>query len=263
MTDYAFGEVTRLLQDAIWNEFCDWGVELAKVRLADETLEPAVREATWWTLVEVLDTYLRLLHPVMPFVTEAMWGAIPHRASDPDLLIVARWPVAGERDLALEASIDELIALITEIRNARASARLPAGDVLETWVYIPGHLAETFEALRPAVARLTRADPLHRVLTPEALHAAAAPTDLVVIVPSGDLEATIRPQAVDARASELEQERLERELADAERFLAAARQRLSDEAFLAKAPAAVVDGARAREAELSDQVERLRDRLGR
>ncbi len=98
MADYGFGEMTRVLYDAIWNEYCDWGLELAKVRLADESLEPAAREATWWTLVEVLDTYLRLLHPVMPFVTEALWAAIPHRATDPELLIVARWPAALERD---------------------------------------------------------------------------------------------------------------------------------------------------------------------
>ena len=78
MADFAFGEVTRLLYEAIWNEYCDWGIELAKVRLADESLRPAEREATWWTLVEVLDTYLRLLHPVMPFVTEAIWAALPH-----------------------------------------------------------------------------------------------------------------------------------------------------------------------------------------
>ena len=103
MAGYAFGEVTRLLYEAIWSEFCDWGLELAKVRLADDRLGPDEREATWWTLVEVLDTYLRLLHPVMPFVTEALWAALPHRASDPDLLIVARWPGAGERDLAVEA----------------------------------------------------------------------------------------------------------------------------------------------------------------
>ena len=57
---------------------------------------PRTREATWWTLVDALDTYLRLLHPVMPFVTEALWGALPHRASDPDLLIVARWPAPSE-----------------------------------------------------------------------------------------------------------------------------------------------------------------------
>ncbi len=92
MASYAFGEVTRILYDAIWSEYCDWGLELAKIRLGDASLDAATREATWWTLVEVLDTYLRLLHPVMPFVTEALWAALPHRASDPELLIVARWP---------------------------------------------------------------------------------------------------------------------------------------------------------------------------
>ncbi len=124
---YAFGEVTRLLYDAIWSEYCDWGLEFAKVRLGDMSLAAEVREATWWALVEVLDTYLRLLHPVMPFVTEALWAAIPHRAGDPDLLIVARWPAAGERDLAVETEVGTLVDLVTEIRNARTTAKLPAG----------------------------------------------------------------------------------------------------------------------------------------
>jgi valyl-tRNA synthetase len=99
---YELGEVTRQLYDSIWNEFCDWGVEFAKVRLADESVPAEAREATWWALVSALDTYLRLLHPVMPFITETLWGAIPHRASDPSLLIVARWPGVEERDLAAE-----------------------------------------------------------------------------------------------------------------------------------------------------------------
>ena len=63
-----------MLYESIWDEYCDWALELAKVRLADETLPAADREATWWTLVEALDTYVRLLHPVMPFVTEAIWA---------------------------------------------------------------------------------------------------------------------------------------------------------------------------------------------
>ena len=89
LADLNLGEVTRLLYDGIWNEFCDWGLELAKVRLADSSLSAEDRAATWWTLVEALDTFLRLLHPVMPFVTEELWGAIPHAPADPELLIVA------------------------------------------------------------------------------------------------------------------------------------------------------------------------------
>jgi valyl-tRNA synthetase len=77
------------------------------------------------------------------------------------------------------------------------------------------------------------------------------------------VEAAIRPQATHAAAADLERERLERDLAEAEVWLAAARERLANESFVSRAPAAVVDGARAREAELADQVVRLRDRLGR
>ena len=262
MADYAFGEVTRLLYEAIWNEYCDWGVELAKVRLADTTLSAEAREATWWTLVEVLDTYLRLLHPVMPFVTEALWASLPHRASDPELLIVARWPVAGARDEASERDVASLVALVTELRTARATARLPAADWLETLVYVPRELGPTFEALRPAIERLARARPLHRELTPEALRASTRAGDLTVVLAGDDLEAAVRPRVTHDASAELERDRLERDLAEAEGWLIAARERLANESFIARAPAAVVDGARAREAELAEQVARLRARIG-
>jgi valyl-tRNA synthetase len=263
MAGFAFGEVTRILYEAIWSEYCDWGLELAKVRLSDPSLDEAEREATWWTLVEVLDTYLRLLHPVMPFVTEALWAALPHRATDPGLLIVARWPGAGERDAAAEREVGALIDLVTEIRNARASARLPAGEWLATLVYVPVALGSTFEALRPAIERLARARPLRRELTPEALTAATESGDLAVIVAGGEIEAAIRPSASDTNADALERDRLARDLVEAEGWLAAARERLANDSFVARAPAAVVEGARAREAELADQVARLRDRLER
>ena len=262
MADFAFGEVTRILYDAIWNEFCDWGVELAKVRLAGDALDPAARESTWWALVDALDTYLRLLHPVMPFVTEALWAALPHRATDPALLIVARWPAVGERDLATERDVAALIDLVTEIRNARATAKLPAGGWLETRVSLPIELGPTFEALRPGIERLARARPLERELTPEALHAVASPADLVVLADGGRIEARIRSVAPDADAAANERARLERDLAEAEGWLLAARARLANESFVARAPADVVAGARAREAELADQVARLRARLG-
>ncbi len=263
MAGFAFGEVTRLLYEAIWNEYCDWGLEIAKVRLADAGMPAAGREATWWTLVEVLDTYLRLLHPVMPFVTEALWSSLPHRATDPELLIVARWPAPGQQDAVAEADVTALIALVTELRTARASARVPAADWLPTLVHVPTRLGATFEALRPAIERLARARPLERELTPEALEAATRPGDLTVVLAGGEIEAAIRPRSTDGAAADLERDRLDRELAEAEGWLEAARVRLTDEAFLSRAPAAVVEGARVREAELAEQVARLRERSGR
>jgi len=196
-------------------------------------------------------------------VTEALWAALPHRASDPELLIVARWPAPETRDDPAERQVGELVDLVTELRNARATAKLPAADWLETLVFVPLELGSAFEALRPAIERLARARPLHRELTPEALAAVTRPGDLSVIVAGGDIEATIRPATASGEADVLERARLERELADAEGYLAAARERLSNEAFVSRAPAGVVDGARAREAELADQVDRLRDRLAR
>ena len=129
---------------------------------------------------------------------------------------------------------------------------------------MPLALGPTFEALRPAIERLARARPLRRELTPEALEAATRDGDLTVILGGGEIEAAVRPATADAEAAaDLERERLERDLAEAEGWLAAARERLANESFVARAPAAVVDGARAREAELAEQVARLRDRLGR
>jgi valyl-tRNA synthetase len=198
----------------------------------------------------------------MPFITEAIWAALPHRASDPELLIVARWPGVGKRDETAEVEVEALIELVTMIRNARASARLAASDWLETWVYVPPELGPTFEALRPAIERLARARPLHRTLTAEALHGVARTTDLTTVAPATDIEAAIRPAAPDGGVGDLEQARLAKELLDAEGWLLATRQRLGDPSFVAKAPAAVVEAARLREAELAEQVARLRKRIG-
>ena len=174
MADFAFGEMSRVLYEAIWNEYCDWGLELAKVRLADESLSVEAREATWWTLVEALDTFLRLLHPVMPFLTEAIWGALPHRSTDPGLLIVARWPGVGERDADAESTVGSIIALVRAIRNARAEAGIEPAARLAVEVAVPESIGETFEALRPAIERLARAQPLTRRVTRESLPAVRA-----------------------------------------------------------------------------------------
>jgi valyl-tRNA synthetase len=268
LTDDAFGEVTRLLYDAIWNEFCDWGVELAKIRLADATLSEATREATWWALVETLDTYLRLLHPVMPFVTEALWGGIPHRATDPELLIVARWPAAGPRDAAAEGDVEAMLDLVRGVRNARAEARIEPATWLSMDVAVPESMGPTFEALRPAIERLGRVRPLERRLTREALSGGRPLVQGDMAIIAGQIEAIVHRPAGDgtgggsAPDAGLERARLERELDQARRWLAAARERLANEAFVRNAPPAVVEGARAREAELADQVARLEERSG-
>jgi valyl-tRNA synthetase len=257
---YTFGDASQTLYEAIWNEYCDWGVELAKIRLSDESLAPADREATWWTLVEVLDTYLRLLHPIMPFVTEAIWEKLPHRSADPALLIVADWPTNSTAtvDAATELEVAALIDLVRAVRNARSEARIEPAAWLPVDAYVPESLGPTFDALRPAIERLARARPLTRELAPETIRSGVA-GGLSVIV--GDIEAVVRPAARDDAQDGRDRARLERELTDAQSMLAAARARLANESFTSRAPAAVVEGARARAAELEDLVARLAERL--
>ncbi len=264
LADYQFGEVTRALYDGIWSEFCDWGIEFAKVELADQENSPAERAATWWNLVDALDRYLRLLHPVMPFVTEAIWDALPHRAADPAMLIVARWPEGGGRDARLDGQVGEVIETIVAIRNARAQADLPAAAWLTTEIAPPADAYVVFAQLAPQVGRLARARPLTL---------RSRPTDLIrpegaleIVLSAGGIEAVILPPSdagAGADAGIRDRGRLEKELGEAEGHLAAAQTRLANESFTAKAPQAVVEGARTRAAELEEQVARLRERLGR
>ncbi|MFN8621582.1 MAG: valine--tRNA ligase [Chloroflexota bacterium] len=254
MAEFSFGELTRVLYDAIWGEYCDWALELAKVRLGDTSLSDADREATWWTLVEALDTYLRLLHPVMPFVTEALWGGLPHAATDPELLIVADWPSAPPVDAAAEAAVEELLGLVRGLRNARSEARIDPGTWLAVDVALPGDLATTFAGLQPALERLGRARPLAPVAPGTSLGGGGA-----LAVVAGRLEAAVRSEAAaDAGTVDRERARLDKELGEAERQLESARARLADPRFVERAPEAVVQGARDKVTELEERVARLR-----
>ncbi len=195
----------------------------------------------------------------MPFITEAIWGQLPHRTSDPDLLIVARWPAQGERDRSVEADVGTFIDLITGVRNARAEARIEPSARVPLDVHVPEDLGPTFEALRPAIGRLSKADPIRRRLTAGDLDAARQDGGLTIL--AGPVEAVVGRPEVDPAAAALELERLTRDLADLERRLDGVRGRLRNPGFIDKAPAAVVDGARALEAELMEQVERVQERL--
>ena len=255
IADDQLAEVTRALYDGIWSEFCDWGLELAKVRLADDSLPAATREATWWTLVEALDTYLRLLHPVMPYITEELWAALPRGADDPDLLIVARWPQASERasirDPEMERNMGQVLDLIRGIRNARAEARIAPAAWLSAQLAAPGAANQLVTELQPAIDRLAR---VKSTVLPADVASLGEQGTLTVV--AGRLAASLVPHA-DPDTIGRERARLEKELAEAQSALDGARVLLADSAFVERAPAHVVEGARAREAELAERVSRL------
>ncbi len=196
--NYQFAEATRILHSAIWSEYCDWYLEMAKVRLRPEA-DAEKRAATWQVLAWVLDRYLRMLHPVMPHLTEEIWGRLPHRPDDGDLLITAAWPVnANLRSEAEEeqaAAVADIIDLVSQMRNARADAGIEPATWLEAELRFEaaGHAA-AFEAIADAVSSLARVRPV-------VVSGAAAPADdaaLVVVSPGA--EARLSVSAADRRA---------------------------------------------------------------
>ena len=152
--------------------------------------------------------------------------------------------------------------LVRAIRNARADAKAEPGAWLPLDVFVEPELGHALESLRPAIERLARGRPLRRHLTREDLHGTAGATGGLAVI-AGPAEAIVGLRTADPAAAGADRARLEKELADTERLLEAARARLANDAFTSKAPPAIVEGARASEAELADQAERLRDRLGR
>ncbi len=263
-SSFQFGEAARLLHQAIWSEYCDWYLELAKVQLAAD--QPAeTRHATWQVLAWVLDDYLRLLHPIMPFVTETLWSRLPHRPQDRALLMTSPWPDAAEAAAASQedaAGVAALIELIGAIRTARADAGIEPGTRLAARIYLADERTRTvFAALSGAVSRLARVDPILVATREElegtaAMAGAAGAAAMAVLTDAAEARLT-----ADAATQERERARLERDLADAERMLAAAQARLADESFVQRAPAAVVGAARQKLADLEERVARLSGQL--
>jgi valyl-tRNA synthetase len=258
--NYEFGEAAGRIYDAIWSDYCDWYLELAKIGLGDESASPARKRAIWSVLTWVLDRYLRLLHPIMPMLTEEIWGRMPHLADDPDLLIVARWPAADDVSVAADTDtangVQQLIDLISEIRAARAESGVAAADWLDARVWLSdGPAQSVFADMAAEFGRLARIRPTAAATREELV--ADAGGALAVIVPFG--EARLMRSEADR---EREQGRLRKELAQILSQLTAAEARLSDDSFVTRAPANVVEGARIRVNELRTQAQALRERIG-
>ena len=123
---WQLGEAGRQLYEFLWNEYCDWYIEASKVRLGDGSASEA--QATRQVLAYVLERSLRLLHPFMPFVTEAIWQNLPGLAGDDRSIMVTRWPAAtGWQDGAVESDFGRVQEIIRGIRNVRSEYDVPAG----------------------------------------------------------------------------------------------------------------------------------------
>lgn len=260
-----FGQAARSAYDGLWGAFADWYLEMAKVRLSSDDASPADRSATWSVLAWALDTYLRLLHPFMPFVTEEAWSHLPRRPGDGPFLMVSAWP--GEADMAAarassDASearaVEGLIELIGAVRNARHDAGIEPARWLEATIHAadPSGMS-VVGTLRPAVERLARLRPLTIDSEPIAAAAGQGPGATMTVL-AGDFEAAVR---TDLALGATERARLDRELAEARSALQRVEELLASDDFTSRAPADVVSGARARAAGFRERVERLQARM--
>ncbi len=243
---YEFGEVARALYDFFWNEYCDWYIELAKARLAEGG---EARASVQRILVFVLDQALRLLHPMMPFVTEAIWRNIP-RAENADSLMVAAWPdataLARFADEGAERSISRLIDVVTGIRAVRARYKLPpkqgvtvviktAGDADNQWVSSEFGEMHRLAGVSDSSASTDAVKPPHS--------ATVIASGLEIYVP---LEGLVD---FDAEAARLRKER-DKVAGELDKF----QRKLSNPGFLAKASAEIVEKDRAKAAELLESL---------
>jgi valyl-tRNA synthetase len=241
LEQFEFGKACEALYHFAWDEFCDWYLELAKVPLASGDEAAATRTRT--VLGFVLDQMLRLLHPVMPFVTDELWCALTGEES----VMMADWPQYRFTDAAAEAEVGSLMRLVTEIRQFRSGQGLRPGQrVPARLVGLEATpLAAHEEAIR-ALLRLT-APPSDEGFTASAALAAEGVTVAL------DLAGT-----VDVAA---ERKRLERDLAAARKEAQSMTAKLGQESFTAKAPAAVIAKSRDRLAAAEADITRLEARL--
>ncbi len=251
LDNYEFSRACEALYHFAWDEFCDWYLELAKVQLAEGL------SGTTSVLAAVLDTLLKLLHPVMPFVTEVLWkqltggagtsGAVPTAES----LVIAPWPVASgvEVDAVATQRITDVQKLVTEVRRFRSDQGLADRQK------VPARMAGVEAA--GLAAHVAPVAALAWLTTPEADFTPTAQVE--VRLSGGTVGVELDTSGtVDVAA---ERRRLEKDLAAAQKDLAATTAKLDNEAFLAKAPGDVVDKIRDRQKLAREETDRITARL--
>ena len=244
---FELGIAVQKLYDFIWDVFCDWYIELAKIRL-QKGGEPA--QCAKRVLIYVMSNVLKLLHPFMPFVTEEIWQSLPHEGES---IMVSVWPQYSKYlcFAAEEEQMNMIMDAVRAIRNRRAEMNVPHSKKAK--IYISTSHVDTFKLSVEFMQKLAGASEVEVEDGIEIDGAVCIVTDAAKIyIPMGDL--------VDFEA---ERARLNKELASAQKQLDGINAKLSNENFVSKAPAQVVDAQREAARKLNEKIAMLNDSLSK
>ena len=250
---FRFQDAAEAVYQFIWHELADWYLELIKPRLYGDAGETS-RQAARATLVQVLDGALRLLHPFMPFVSEALWQRLPRAEGDPASIMIASWPDANLAwdDEGIEARLGELQELISTVRNLRAEYGVqPATRVVLRVTGASGELRDTLAASRRALLDLARVEEL-------SFDGAAGAIGAAAVLRSGAQLFVPLEGAIDL---DRERERLGGELERIDSLLRATEAKLANEQFVQRAPTEVVQRERDKLASYREQRDKLMQTL--
>ena len=247
---FEFGEAGRLLYRFIWDDFCDWYIEMSKETLAGD--DEAAKLTTRSILVYVLDNTLRLLHPIMPFVTEEIWQSVPHVGES---LVVATYPTVHPEQIDEKAAeeMEFLMDFIRSVRTVRNEMNTPLSKPINI-------IAKVSDAAHYAILKENESY-IARFSNPEEFvygEDVEAPSDAVTSVITG---AEIYLPLAGLINIEDEIARLEKEAEKLQQEVDRVEKKLSNEKFVAKAPAAVVEAERAKGADYQAQREAVLERI--
>ena len=252
MESFMLGEALSKIHDFIWSEFCDWYIEMAKIRLRDENSPSPMP-----VLVHTLEKMLRLLHPFMPFITEEIWQRIAeYLPVRPDSIMIAEYPTADKSaiDAAAEQKMDSVLEIIRSIRNARAEARIEPAKFIEALIAVQDSRA-AIEPHMPVISTLARVRPLSIIDKADK----ELKTDQAKVLVLRDVEVILPLSGLIDRDAEAT--RLTKEIEGTESLIARTEGKLQNTQFVSKAPAQVVERERQSLADHKGKLERLRKQL--
>ncbi len=252
MEEFQFGEASQQIYDFIWSKFCDWHIEIAKIRLRDHSTPSPLP-----FLVNTLEVSLRLLHPFMPCITEELWQNLKQRLPDesqlPASIMIASYPIASDNanDPEAERVMDSVIEIIRSIRNARAQHKVKADKWIEAQVYADD-LLSPLTSQAETIEKLARIQPLailsrQERMPDEGKNIIVVLKETEVVLPWAGMVDQLAEKQRLAKESELTQARIAR--LDA---------RLKDNAFLTKAPPYIIEKGKQNLDMLKDKLRRLK-----